>query len=498
MRSVDVRRARKALRLYLQLLELEPEDNGHREKVGRLYLALDRRDEAIAELTLAARGYGREGAYLDAIRICKELLQLEPDRSELAVFLAQLYARAPRSAGPAGVAAVVASDDRPTPRSRYESPGSVGEDAPVVDADTLGVPIAFTTRDDDRVTGGRSTEEHVPEVVYFQPRGGVPPTEPGVAPTHPPTRALENLPDSGRQSIDELRRQIDELDIIDSLDIVPRAEPDRSFGLVMPTRPDGTPRIPLLSALPRAAFVDVLDRAERVHAAAGSEVFREGDEGEALYIVLSGQMVVHKRGEQGPIELVRLGPGAFFGEIEALSGRARRATVTALQDCQVFSIDRRTLLHLRRHYPGLDRILQTFYEQRLVSNFLATSTLFETLNLEERERLAGQFHAMTLDPQETLFEEGTSSDGLYLIARGRMSVTHRGAHLITVEEGDFLGVVSALTHRCVTATATARDAVQLLCLDQGELDRVLEDHSDIRQAFLDVAQMRELLCETLV
>jgi serine phosphatase RsbU (regulator of sigma subunit) len=63
----------------------------------------------------------------------------------------------------------------------------------------------------------------------------------------------------------------------------------------------------------------------------GDALFREGDDAEGAYVLLSGRCAVSERGEQVNV----IEPGELFGEIAGFGGGVRTATVTALVPCEV-------------------------------------------------------------------------------------------------------------------------------------------------------------------
>jgi CRP-like cAMP-binding protein len=63
------------------------------------------------------------------------------------------------------------------------------------------------------------------------------------------------------------------------------------------------------------------------HWQAGDAVIREGDDADAVFVVLAGQATVTARGE--PVGALH--PGDAFGEIAVLHGTPRTATVTATE-----------------------------------------------------------------------------------------------------------------------------------------------------------------------
>ncbi len=81
-----------------------------------------------------------------------------------------------------------------------------------------------------------------------------------------------------------------------------------------------------------AAIVDTQD------IAAGKELFREGEPGDALYMVVSGEIDIVKRGPSGERSLARLGPGSVLGEMSLITTEARSATGRATMDTRVLRV----------------------------------------------------------------------------------------------------------------------------------------------------------------
>lgn len=72
---------------------------------------------------------------------------------------------------------------------------------------------------------------------------------------------------------------------------------------------------------------------------AGEIIFDEGEEGQALYLVMSGRVTISRRvgaGGEGVNELVaELSPGAFFGDLALLDNTPRNAQTRALENCEL-------------------------------------------------------------------------------------------------------------------------------------------------------------------
>ncbi len=82
-----------ALREYLKVLEETPGDINILNKVGDLFVRLNRNEESIPYFTRIAEHYSKDGFFLKAIAIYKKINKLDPARLEIYERLAELYAR---------------------------------------------------------------------------------------------------------------------------------------------------------------------------------------------------------------------------------------------------------------------------------------------------------------------------------------------------------------------------------------------------------------------
>ncbi len=80
------------------------------------------------------------------------------------------------------------------------------------------------------------------------------------------------------------------------------------------------------------------------HVMRGDVLFREGDEGDRLYVVTEGKVKLGRTSADGRENLLAiLGPGQMFGELSLFDPGPRSATVTAITDCTMQSLDHEEL-----------------------------------------------------------------------------------------------------------------------------------------------------------
>jgi signal-transduction protein with cAMP-binding, CBS, and nucleotidyltransferase domain len=99
----------------------------------------------------------------------------------------------------------------------------------------------------------------------------------------------------------------------------------------------------------------------------GAIVFREGDPGDALYVVVTGLVRILVATTSGEILLNTLGPGDIFGEIAVLDGRGRTATVATGKATELVRIGRQEFLAFLEDFPRYATVLVHILASRVRS-----------------------------------------------------------------------------------------------------------------------------------
>lgn len=108
----------------------------------------------------------------------------------------------------------------------------------------------------------------------------------------------------------------------------------------------------VLSALPEAALEGLLIRAHTVRYSKGAPIYRRGDPGDSLMVILAGRVKITNLTADGrEIGLNFLGPGDLNGELAALDGKPRSANATALEATEALVLWRRDLIPVLKEHP---------------------------------------------------------------------------------------------------------------------------------------------------
>ncbi|GLQ53864.1 sensor histidine kinase [Devosia nitrariae] len=147
-------------------------------------------------------------------------------------------------------------------------------------------------------------------------------------------------------------------------------------------------QLPLFSELSRSDVAELCRSSNRVFAAPGDVIIKEGAPGDSLFVILSGAVEISKMEGEQEIVLASRGPGEFLGEMSLLEQRPRTATARTVRQSELLEIG-----------PEAFRKL-------LESNPTIASTVLRTMAVRLRSSEA------TLIQREKLASLGTLAAGL--------------------------------------------------------------------------------------
>jgi len=191
----------------------------------------------------------------------------------------------------------------------------------------------------------------------------------------------------------------------------------------------------------------------RVSISAGDTLFRQNDDGETLFIIIEGQLNIHRTQGTTCVCIGQLDAGKLIDEMQVLNCGKRTSTITAITDAELLEVSQAAWNHIIKIDPCIlqrltDIILkQLRHEQlhRLLPTILGSS---DDATLEEFERETELLH---LKRGEALFRRGDKGDALYVVIHGHLHAIakNQNGHDVVIgdiTQGELVGEMGILTN----------------------------------------------------
>lgn len=215
----------------------------------------------------------------------------------------------------------------------------------------------------------------------------------------------------------------------------------------------------------------------------GESLFIEGDTARAVYVVTDGTALATRSTPAGEVTVAELGVGELIGDVTAVAGGTRTATVRARGDVTLSAIDGDKLLGWLDEHPGIAADLAAGVRRRLDRGTVAelAATLIGDPDAPAVGELLDRVEWRRLAAGEVLCHEGDPSDGAYLVVSGRLVVTdtgHDGAARALGElgRGEVVGELELFGSSQRIATVTAVRETTLAGLSRDTFEAVAAEH----------------------
>lgn len=134
---------------------------------------------------------------------------------------------------------------------------------------------------------------------------------------------------------------------------------------------------------------------------AGDVIFREGEQGNEMYIMQKGKVRISRKAGQVEKTLSVLTDNEFFGEMSLLNDKKRSATATVLEPSKILVINRQSFENLIRHNTGFALRMISRLSERLRE---ADKQIEELITYDKKARVI--FRAFSLlQKQENLTDQ---------------------------------------------------------------------------------------------
>lgn len=134
--------------------------------------------------------------------------------------------------------------------------------------------------------------------------------------------------------------------------------------------------IPIFSELDKNRLSQISLLGKRKFYKKDITILKEDETGSALFVIMRGKVKVSRSSDDGKeVILTILNESDFFGEMAILDGLSRSASITAIEDTELFLIQRSDFLNLLRQHPEISIGLLNELARRLRASDLRIKSL---------------------------------------------------------------------------------------------------------------------------
>jgi CRP-like cAMP-binding protein len=181
---------------------------------------------------------------------------------------------------------------------------------------------------------------------------------------------------------------------------------------------------------------------------AGEVLFREGDAGNEMFVVIDGEFELTSRGNT----IATMTKGDMVGELAMLGSGPRRATLTAKTDATVTPVDRARFAYLIRFAPTFAlTVLRSLRE--LLANVLASEEPHAVESIEESG--PGDAPHLTSSDEsairsvaagDVIFNVGDPGNAMFVVVEGEVVVVEGDGSETRVRPGEVFGELALVNH----------------------------------------------------
>lgn len=261
--------------------------------------------------------------------------------------------------------------------------------------------------------------------------------------------------------------------------------------------------IPLLSELPRAAFVPVMQAALIRRLGPRVPFLKEGSPAYSLFFLASGTVRIGRGDPEstGQPTLRTLCEGDLLGELALLSPRPRAATATTLEPADLIELPVKALRDACAGDLEAEAALERCARERLLKILVAGDPLFAAFPTGQKLELLQHFSSHEVGAGTILQREGELGEGLYVLRSGSAEVLRGEEPFETVERrlgaGDIFGGLLTNGARAratvragerTTVLLLARETFERLCKTVPQIHKGLKRLSDDPEALREASR----------
>ena len=237
----------------------------------------------------------------------------------------------------------------------------------------------------------------------------------------------------------------------------------------------------LFNSLDEKELKTVIDSFEEKHYKAGQNVITQGEEGDVLYLVDSGELDCEKVFKPGdpPTHLKVYKPGESFGELALLYNAPRAATIRAKTDSTCWALDRECFNNIVK-----DAAIK---KREKYESTLKKVDILKNVDPYELGQICDALKPVNFKKGDYIIKQGERGDVFYILDEGKAyaeKVFEEGKNAVRVKEyesGGYFGELALLKGEPRAASIVADTNCKCLSLDRMAFKRLLGPLENILQ-----------------
>ena len=211
-------------------------------------------------------------------------------------------------------------------------------------------------------------------------------------------------------------------------------------------------------------------------------VIKEGEAGDVLFMVGSGEYACSKIIGGKSVHLKDYKAGELFGELSLMYNAKRAASVKCTKAGSLFALDRPTFTHIVQE----SAVKKRQQHEKAISQI----EILSEMKASERQQLVDTLKEENYQPGEYVVREGESGDRLYFIVAGNLVAEKRNTSgkeevVFKYKDNEYFGEIALVKNTVRQASIKAVSHCQLLSIGRGEFKRLLGPIEDILKRNMD-------------
>ena len=219
---------------------------------------------------------------------------------------------------------------------------------------------------------------------------------------------------------------------------------------------------------------NIVDACEEKKFKKNEFVIKQGDNGDNLYIIESGELICEKVFNKGesPTYLKTYKEGELFGELALLYNAPRAASIYAKTECVLWALDRLTFNSIIKE--------SAMNKREKYKKFLETVPLLSTVEHYELYSICDAIKMEKYEKDQYIIKEGEEGDKFFILDEGEAVATkEKMSFKKKYVKGDYFGELALLRNAPRAASVMAVTDCKVLTLDRPAFKRLLGPLEDI-------------------